>query len=112
MIAVFGRTHEGYAMSERIGFIGLGLMGAGFTKRLIATGHEVTGYDPDPARMDEAVNRGARPAAPPAAGAQAPHTIPIRRLHTGAPATPHRGAAPARARRGARPGAGPRSGPQ
>ena len=35
-------------MSERIGFIGLGLMGTGFTKRLIATGHEVTGYDPDP----------------------------------------------------------------
>ena len=49
-------------MSERIGFIGLGLMGTGFTKRLIATGHEVTGYDPDPARMDEAVKRGVRPA--------------------------------------------------
>src|ERR1044071_9255995 len=59
--------HEGYAMSERIGFIGLGLMGTGFTKRLIATGHEVVGYDPDPARMDEAVQRGVR-AAPTAAG--------------------------------------------
>ena len=34
-------------MSERIGLIGLGLMGAGFTRRLIATGHAVIGYDPD-----------------------------------------------------------------
>src|SRR5256885_9011260 len=56
-------VHEGYAMSERIGFIGLGLMGTGFTKRLIATGHEVIGYDPDPLRMDEAAQRGVRPAA-------------------------------------------------
>jgi 3-hydroxyisobutyrate dehydrogenase-like beta-hydroxyacid dehydrogenase len=53
-------------MNERIGFIGLGLMGTGFTKRLIATGHDVIGYDPDPARMDEAVKRGVR-AAPSAA---------------------------------------------
>ncbi len=42
-------------MNERIGFIGLGLMGTGFSKRLIATGHDIIGYDPDPARMDEAV---------------------------------------------------------
>jgi 3-hydroxyisobutyrate dehydrogenase-like beta-hydroxyacid dehydrogenase len=54
-------------MNERIGFIGLGLMGTGFTKRLIATGHDVIGYDPDPARMDEAGKRGVR-AAPSAAG--------------------------------------------
>jgi 3-hydroxyisobutyrate dehydrogenase-like beta-hydroxyacid dehydrogenase len=50
-------------MSERIGFIGLGLMGAGFTRRLIALGHEVVGYDPDLARMDEASKWGVRPAA-------------------------------------------------
>lgn len=49
-------------MSERIGFIGLGLMGAGFTKRLIATGHTVVGYDTDPTRVDEAERRGVRPA--------------------------------------------------
>jgi 3-hydroxyisobutyrate dehydrogenase len=55
--------HEGYVMIERIGFIGLGLMGTGFTKRLIATRHEVVGYDPNPARMDEAVQRGVKPAA-------------------------------------------------
>ena len=57
------RVHEGYAMSERIRFIGLGLMGTGFTKRLIATGHKVVGYDPDSARMHEAVQRGVRAAA-------------------------------------------------
>jgi 3-hydroxyisobutyrate dehydrogenase len=45
-------------MNERIGFVGLGLMGAGFTKRLIATGHSVVGYDPDPARMAEAAKNG------------------------------------------------------
>lgn len=45
-------------MSERIGFIGLGLMGAGFTRRLIATGYAVTGYDPDAARMSEAEENG------------------------------------------------------
>ena len=45
-------------MSERIGFIGLGLMGTGFTRRLIATGYAVTGYDPDAARMSEAEKNG------------------------------------------------------
>jgi 3-hydroxyisobutyrate dehydrogenase len=45
-------------MGERIGFIGLGLMGAGFTKRLIATGYGVVGYDPDAARMSEAEKNG------------------------------------------------------
>ena len=58
-------------MNERIGFVGLGLMGAGFTKRLIATGHAVTGYDPDPARMDEAAKAGVRIAASAADVAQA-----------------------------------------
>ena len=49
-------------MSERIGFVGLGLMGTGFTKRLIATGHAVTGYDPDPARMSAAGKNGVKAA--------------------------------------------------
>ena len=58
-------------MNERIGFVGLGLMGAGFTRRLIATGHDVTGYDPDPARMSEAAKAGVRTAASAAEVAQA-----------------------------------------
>ena len=71
-------------MSGRIGFIGLGLMGTGFTKRLIATGHEVTGYDPDAARMDEAVGRGVRPAASAADVAQASDIILICVINTAA----------------------------
>jgi 3-hydroxyisobutyrate dehydrogenase-like beta-hydroxyacid dehydrogenase len=71
-------------MSERIGFIGLGLMGTGFTKRLIATGHAVTGYDPDRARMDEAVQRGVRPAASAADVAQAADIILICVINTAA----------------------------
>ena len=71
-------------MSERIGFIGLGLMGSGFTNRLIATGHAVTGYDPDPARMDEAAQRGVRPAASAAEVAQATDIILICVINTAA----------------------------
>lgn len=41
-------------MDEAVGFIGLGLMGAGFCKRLVATGRKVVGYDLDPARRSEA----------------------------------------------------------
>src|SRR5438045_2728876 len=71
-------------MSERIGFIGLGLMGTGFTKRLIATGHDVIGYDPDPVRMNEAVQRGVRPAASAADGAKASDIILICVINTAA----------------------------
>ncbi|MCV9935501.1 NAD(P)-dependent oxidoreductase [Boseaceae bacterium BT-24-1] len=53
-------------MSQTIGFIGLGLMGAGFCKRLIATGHTVVGYDLDPARRAEAEALGVALAASPA----------------------------------------------
>jgi 3-hydroxyisobutyrate dehydrogenase len=41
-----------------IGFIGLGLMGTGFTTRLLATGHAVIGYDIDPTKCDAAARRG------------------------------------------------------
>jgi len=58
-------------MSTRIGLIGLGLMGSGFTKRLIATGHAVTGYDPDAARTEAAVRLGISAAASAAEVAQA-----------------------------------------
>lgn len=53
-------------MSETIGFIGLGLMGAGFCKRLLATGRKVVGYDLDPARRAEAEALGVALAASPA----------------------------------------------
>ena len=34
-------------MDKTIGFIGLGLMGEGFTRRLVEKGYRVVGYDPD-----------------------------------------------------------------
>lgn len=71
-------------MTERIGFIGLGLMGTGFTKRLIATGHAVTGYDPDPARMSAAVKNGVKPAASAAEVAKASDIILVCVINTAA----------------------------
>src|ERR1044072_3443582 len=71
-------------MTERIGLIGLGLMGAGFTKRLIATGHEVIGFDPDAARMREAEALGARVAVSAAAVAQAADMILVSVINTAA----------------------------
>jgi 3-hydroxyisobutyrate dehydrogenase-like beta-hydroxyacid dehydrogenase len=68
----------------RIGFVGLGLMGAGFTRRLIATGHAVTGYDPDKARMAEAVKLGAGTAASAAEVAQAADIILVSVINTAA----------------------------
>src|SRR3954447_18961819 len=54
----------------KIGFIGLGLMGAGFTKRLVATGHRVTGYDIDADKLPAARRWGGGPAASPAEAAR------------------------------------------
>lgn len=45
-----------------IGFVGLGLMGTGFTKRLSATGHRVVGYDIDPQKVEAARAWGVVPA--------------------------------------------------
>jgi len=42
-----------------IGFVGLGLMGEGFVKRLVATGHAVVGFDVVPARCEVARSHGA-----------------------------------------------------
>ncbi|MDB5592971.1 NAD(P)-dependent oxidoreductase [Enterovirga sp.] len=45
-----------------IGFVGLGLMGAGFTKRLLASGHRVVGYDSDQSKVAEAAGWQVEPA--------------------------------------------------
>ncbi len=47
-------------MSEKIAFIGVGRMGSGMTGRLLAAGHQVTVYDPDPAAVRAMVTKGAR----------------------------------------------------
>lgn len=44
--------------TETIGFVGLGLMGQGFTSRLAELGHAVTGFDIDPAKIDLAAAHG------------------------------------------------------
>ena len=53
-------------MTQTIGFIGLGLMGAGFTRRLASQGCEVIGYDIDPPMLAKAKGWGVKPAASPA----------------------------------------------
>lgn len=51
------------AARPRIGFIGLGLMGQAFTKRLVATGHQVTGCDIVLEKVLAATDHGVVPAA-------------------------------------------------
>jgi 3-hydroxyisobutyrate dehydrogenase len=53
----------------KIGFIGLGLMGHGCTRQLIARGHEVSGYDILLEKVEAAAGHGVRPAASPAEAA-------------------------------------------
>ena len=45
-----------------LGFIGLGQMGQGFTKCLINAGYQVTGYDLEHQKIDQAVEHGVIPA--------------------------------------------------
>ncbi len=58
-----------------VGFIGLGLMGTGFTRRLIATGHRVIGYDVSPERVAAAAEYGVEKAASPAELAEAADVV-------------------------------------
>ena len=45
-----------------VGFVGLGLMGAGFTRRLVENGHQVVGFDIDEAKTKAASVWGVTPA--------------------------------------------------
>ena len=51
----------------RVGLVGLGLMGSAMAPNLLAAGHDVVGFDLDPARRDEHVDRGGEVAESPAA---------------------------------------------
>jgi 3-hydroxyisobutyrate dehydrogenase len=53
-------------MSERIGFIGLGIMGTGMTHNLLKAGFEVTVWNRTASRMDPLVQAGAQAAESPA----------------------------------------------
>jgi len=50
---------------ERIGFIGLGIMGRGMTRNLLKAGHAVTVWNRNAARMDEFIAAGAKSASSP-----------------------------------------------
>lgn len=58
-----------------IGFIGLGLMGQGFTRRLVESGFKVTGYDIVPEKVKAALEWGVKPAPSPGAVATASDII-------------------------------------
>jgi len=56
----------------RVGFVGLGNMGGRITRRIVAGGYPVLGFDVDPARAAEA---GASAASSPAAVAEGADTV-------------------------------------
>ena len=49
-------------MATTVGFVGLGLMGQGFTHRLTEKGYKVVGFDSDAAKVKAAAGRGVEPA--------------------------------------------------
>jgi 3-hydroxyisobutyrate dehydrogenase-like beta-hydroxyacid dehydrogenase len=57
-------------MAERVGIVGVGLMGQAFVHNLLQAGFEVQGFDVDVQRMHELAQQGGIPVASPAAAAQ------------------------------------------
>src|SRR5215510_1664101 len=57
-----------------LGFVGLGAMGSRITKRLLAKGHAVSGYDLFPAKQQELVAMGGKWASSPRAVCEAADT--------------------------------------
>ncbi len=71
-------------MTKTVGFIGLGLMGEGFTRRLIETGRHVIGYDVDAAKVEAATRWGVAPAASPGEAARAADVVLVCVVNTAA----------------------------
>ena len=57
-------------MAERVGIVGIGLMGQAFAHHLLQAGFEVQGFDVDPKRMEQLAQRGGVPADSPGAAAR------------------------------------------
>ena len=57
-------------MENRIGIVGMGLMGSAFSHHLLQAGFEVRGFDLDPARMEQLRARGGIAVGSPAAAAE------------------------------------------
>jgi len=58
------------SFKERVGIVGIGLMGSALSANLLKSGYEVQGFDIDEKRMDEFVGRGGIPVDSPKAAAQ------------------------------------------
>jgi 2-hydroxy-3-oxopropionate reductase len=43
---------------QKVGFIGLGLIGSRMTSNLLSAGHSVIGYDIDESRVDHLIKKG------------------------------------------------------
>src|SRR5687768_10611791 len=70
--------------TQRLGFIGIGLMGEAMTRNLLDRGYQVTVWNLEPERLDTVVPHGARPAASPAAVTEASDIVLTCVLHTAA----------------------------
>jgi 3-hydroxyisobutyrate dehydrogenase-like beta-hydroxyacid dehydrogenase len=70
--------------AETVGVVGLGLMGQGFTQRLVAQGHHVIGYDADASKTKAATAWGVAPADGAAAVADAADIILVSVINTAA----------------------------
>ena len=57
-------------MTQRVGLVGMGLMGQAFIKNMRERQFIVQGFDVDPARMDQLAEAGGHPADTPAAAAK------------------------------------------
>lgn len=62
-------------MAERIGMVGMGLMGQSYIKNLRAAGFDIQGFDIDPRRREELREQGGTPADSPAAAARGVNTV-------------------------------------
>src|SRR5690606_24711874 len=69
-LARIERLDRGAVMAQRIGVVGVGLMGSAFSHHLLQQGFEVRVFDVDARRMDELRSRCGIPAASPAAAAE------------------------------------------
>jgi 2-hydroxy-3-oxopropionate reductase len=69
-------------VGEKIGLVGVGLMGAAMSESLIDSGYEVQGFDIDAKRLNELEQRGGRAAASPGAAVDGARTV-ILSLMTG-----------------------------
>lgn len=70
-------------MSNKVGLVGLGLMGSVLASKLIQAGFDVHGYDIDNTKIKEFEKKGGKPAGSPAGCVQEGHFAVLSLLHSG-----------------------------